>query len=76
MVLGIVRQEAGSRERWLKALKAKLAQGGSQAQVHSDQIVLMMARQEAGPHERRPKAHKEELENNSRKPRDPVGKQA
>jgi hypothetical protein len=76
MVLGKVRQEAGPRERWPKALKTKLAQGGNQAQVHSDQMVLMMARWEAGPHERQLKAHKEELENNPRKTRDLVGKQA
>jgi hypothetical protein len=28
MVLGTVRREAGSQERWPKALKAKLTQGG------------------------------------------------
>ncbi len=37
-------------------------------------MVLVMARWDAGPHERQPKAIKGELENNSRKPRDLVGK--
>jgi hypothetical protein len=44
---------------------AKLAQGGHQARVHSDQLVLVMARRKAGPCERWPKALKGELENNS-----------
>jgi hypothetical protein len=39
-------------------------------------MVLVMARQEAGPHERWPKMLKGELENNSRKPWDLVGKLA
>jgi hypothetical protein len=39
-------------------------------------MVLVMARWEAGPHERWLKMLKGELENNSRKPRDLVGKQA
>jgi hypothetical protein len=39
-------------------------------------MVLLMARREAGPHERWPKALKGELENNSRKPRDLIGKMA
>ncbi len=39
---------------------------GHQAQVHSDQMVLVMARREAGPLHRRPKMLKRELENNSR----------
>jgi hypothetical protein len=37
---------------------------------------LVIARQEAGAHERWPKALKGELENNSRNPRDLVGKLA
>jgi hypothetical protein len=37
-------------------------------------MVLVMARWEAGPHERWLKMLKGELENNSRKPRDLVGK--
>jgi hypothetical protein len=37
-------------------------------------MVYVMARQEAGPCERWPKTLKEELENNSRKPRDLVRK--
>jgi hypothetical protein len=39
-------------------------------------MVLLMARWEAGPCERQPKKLKGDLENNSRKPRDPVGKLA
>jgi hypothetical protein len=39
-------------------------------------MVLVMARREAGPRERWPKMLKGELENNSRKPRDLVEKQA
>ncbi len=35
-----------------KALRTKLSQGGHQARVHLDQLVLMMARREAGPRER------------------------
>jgi hypothetical protein len=42
--------KAEPREQWPKATK-----GGHQAQVHSDQMVLMMVRQEAGPHEQWPK---------------------
>ncbi len=43
MALRTVRQEAGPCERRPKALKTKLAQeGGHQARVHSDQVVLMM----------------------------------
>jgi hypothetical protein len=55
---------------------SKLSQlkGGYQARVYSDQMVLVMARQEAGPCERWPKTLTEELENNSRKPRDLVRK--
>jgi hypothetical protein len=49
MVLGTIRREAGPHERRPKALKTKLAQGGHQAGVHSDQMVLIMASQEAGP---------------------------
>jgi hypothetical protein len=40
----------------------------------SDQMVLLIARRQAGPCERQPQALKGELENNSRKPRDLVGK--
>ncbi len=50
-----------------------MLKGGCQAQVHSDQMVLVMIRWEAGPHERWSKMLKGELENNSRKPRDLVG---
>jgi hypothetical protein len=39
-------------------------------------MVLVMARQEAGHQERQPKTLKGELENNSRKPWDLVGKLA
>jgi hypothetical protein len=39
-------------------------------------MVLIIARQEAGPCEKWPKMLKGELENNSRKPRDLVGKLA
>ncbi len=76
MVLGTVRREAGCCEREPKALKTKLARGGHQVQVHSDQIILVMVRFEAGPFERWSKMLKGELENNSRKPRDLVGKLA
>jgi hypothetical protein len=43
------------------AFKTKL-KGGHQAQVHSDQIGLVMAWQKTGPCERQPKALKEELD--------------
>jgi hypothetical protein len=56
------------------ALKTKLAQGGPSALVDSDQMVLVMARQEAGPFERWPKTLKVELENKSRKPKEPICK--
>jgi hypothetical protein len=74
MVLGTVRAEAEPQERQLKAHKTKLTQGApsGSSQLRSD--FLMMARQEAVPHKRQPKALKGELENNSRKPRDLVGK--
>jgi hypothetical protein len=39
-------------------------------------MVLVIARQEARPDEWQPKTLKGELENNSRKPRDLVGKMA
>jgi hypothetical protein len=39
-------------------------------------MILVMASREAGPYEMRPKALKGVLENNSRKPRDLVGKLA
>jgi hypothetical protein len=74
MVLGTGRWKAGPQERWPKALKTKLTQGGPG--VHSDQMVLVMARQEAGPYERWPKTLKGQLEDSSRKPRDLVGKLA
>ncbi len=72
MVLGTVRWEADpvrgsqmhSKLSWLKG-------GSHQAQVCSDQMVLVMARREAGPHERWLKTLKGGLENNSRKPRGP-----
>jgi hypothetical protein len=77
MVLRKVRWEAGPHERWPKALKTELAQGGHQARVHSDKMVLMMARQEAGPRDEWwTKTLKKKLENSSRKPRDLVGKLA
>jgi hypothetical protein len=47
--------------------------------AHLDQMVLVMARQEARPCERQPKTPKGEREswkNNSRKPKDLVGKLA
>ncbi len=40
MVLGTVRREAEPFDRRTKSLKAKLAQGGQQAQVHTDQMAL------------------------------------
>ncbi len=52
--------------------KLSYLKGGHQAWVHLDQMVLVMARREAGPCEKQPKTLNEELENNSRKPRDPV----
>jgi hypothetical protein len=39
-------------------------------------MVLTMVRREAGPHERLPKTLEGKLENNSRKPRDLIGKLA
>jgi hypothetical protein len=42
--------------------------------VHSDQMALRTFRWEAGPRERWTKTHSEEMENNSRKPRDLFGK--
>jgi hypothetical protein len=39
-------------------------------------MVLIMVRREAEPHERPPKTLKGEVENNSRNPRDLVGKLA
>ncbi len=53
------------------ALKTKLTQGGPSVRVHSDQMVLVMARQEAEPCERWPKTLKVELENKTRKPKEP-----
>ncbi len=50
-----------------------MLKGSYQAQVHSDQMVLVMVRWEAGPRGRWSKMLKGELENNSRKPRDLVG---
>jgi hypothetical protein len=47
---------------------------GHQAPVHSDLMVLVLARRKAVPRERWPKRLKGELENNSRKPSDLVGK--
>jgi hypothetical protein len=54
--------------------KLSYLKGSHHAQIHSDQMVLVMARGEAGPRERWTKTLKGELENNSRKPRDLVGK--
>jgi hypothetical protein len=39
---GTLRWEAGPGERQPKALRSKLAQGGCQARVHSDQMVHIM----------------------------------
>jgi hypothetical protein len=47
--------------------------GDHQAQVDSDQMVLVMATREAEPREWWPKTFKAELENNFRTPRDLVG---
>jgi hypothetical protein len=76
MVFRTVRQEAGPQERRPKTLETKLTHEGYQALVHSDQSILVMARWEARPHERWPKTLKGELEINSRKPRDLIGKLA
>jgi hypothetical protein len=50
--------------------------GDCSDQVHSDQRVIVIAKLEAGPHVRRRKTLKGELESNTRKPWDLVGKLA
>ncbi len=69
-------REAGPLKRQPKILKAKLTQGDHEARVYSDQMVLVIVRLEAAPHERQSKTLKGELENNSRNPRDLIGKLA
>jgi hypothetical protein len=76
MVLRTVRWELDLERGSQWHSKLSQLKSDHQAQVHSDQMILMMVRREAGPHERRPKAPKGELENISRNPRDPVRKLA
>jgi hypothetical protein len=76
MVLRTVRWELDLERGSQWHLKLSQLKRDHQAQVHPDQMVLVMVRQEAGSHDRRPKAPKGELENISRNPRDLVRKLA
>jgi hypothetical protein len=61
--------------RWfLEKSGGNYLKGDYQAQVRSDQMVLVQVRREAGPHDRQPEMLKKELKNKSRKPRNQVRK--
>jgi hypothetical protein len=60
MVIRTVRRKGWTSREAAEGAQTKLTQGGHQAQVHSDETVLVMARQEAGSCERQRKRSKED----------------